>query len=111
VIECGYQAVIHGADGGLLAEQHFLNLHQWLEAVGSEGGVYSQAVSRARRGKIFIKEFGPGTSNWWSETMLYSGSGLNSTAWASPSSMSSISLGVRSKRAFEEKRGEALMFW
>jgi len=48
VIECGYQAVIM-APTEVLAEQHFLNLHQWLEPLGVKVGLLTSSVKGSER--------------------------------------------------------------
>jgi ATP-dependent DNA helicase RecG len=48
VIECGYQAVIM-APTEVLAEQHFLNLHQWLKPLGVKVGLLTSSVKGSER--------------------------------------------------------------
>jgi ATP-dependent DNA helicase RecG len=48
VIECGYQAAIM-APTEVLAEQHFLNLHQWLEPLGVKVGLLTSSVKGSEK--------------------------------------------------------------
>jgi ATP-dependent DNA helicase RecG len=48
VIECGYQAALM-APTEVLAEQHFLNLHRWLEPLGVKVGLLTSSVKGSER--------------------------------------------------------------
>jgi ATP-dependent DNA helicase RecG len=48
VIECGYQAAIM-APTEVLAEQHFLNLHRWVEPLGIKVGLLTSTVKGSER--------------------------------------------------------------
>ena len=52
VIECGYQAAIM-APTEVLAEQHFLNLHRWLEPVGVKVGLLTSSVKGSDREDLY----------------------------------------------------------
>jgi len=62
VVECGYQAAIM-APTEVLAEQHFLNLHRWLEPLGVNVALLTSSIKGSER-KSFTKEFGTEISNW-----------------------------------------------
>jgi ATP-dependent DNA helicase RecG len=51
VIECGYQAAIM-APTEVLAEQHFLNLHQWLKPLGVKVGLLTSSVKSSEREEL-----------------------------------------------------------
>jgi ATP-dependent DNA helicase RecG len=48
VIECGYQAALM-APTEVLAEQHYLNLHRWLEPLGVKVGLLTSSVKSSER--------------------------------------------------------------
>ncbi len=48
VIECGYQAAMM-APTEVLAEQHFLNLHRWLEPLGVKAGLLTSSIKGSER--------------------------------------------------------------
>jgi ATP-dependent DNA helicase RecG len=52
VMECGYQAAIM-APTEVLAEQHFLNLHRWLEPLGVEVALLTSNVKGSERGDLY----------------------------------------------------------
>jgi len=52
VIECGYQAAIM-APTEVLAEQHFLNLHRWLEPLGVKVALLTSSVKGSERENLY----------------------------------------------------------
>lgn len=52
VIECGYQAALM-APTEVLAEQHFLNLHRWLEPLGVKVALLTSSVKGSGRGDLY----------------------------------------------------------
>jgi ATP-dependent DNA helicase RecG len=52
VIECGYQAAIM-APTEVLAEQHFLNLHRWLEPLGVNVALLTSSVKGSERENLY----------------------------------------------------------
>ena len=52
VVECGYQAAIM-APTEVLAEQHFLNLHRWLEPLGIKAALLTSNVKGSEREDLY----------------------------------------------------------
>ncbi|MCJ7782418.1 MAG: ATP-dependent DNA helicase RecG [Desulfobacterales bacterium] len=52
VLECGYQAAIM-APTEVLAEQHFLNLHRWVEPLGIKVGLLTSSVKSSEREDLY----------------------------------------------------------
>ena len=52
VLECGYQAAIM-APTEVLAEQHFFNLHRWLEPLGVKVGLLTSSVKGSEREDLY----------------------------------------------------------
>jgi len=52
VVECGYQAAIM-APTEVLAEQHFLNLHRWLEPLGVKVALLTSSVKGSEREDLY----------------------------------------------------------
>ena len=52
VVECGYQAAIM-APTEVLAEQHFLNLHRWLESLGVNVALLTSSVKGSEREELY----------------------------------------------------------
>jgi ATP-dependent DNA helicase RecG len=52
VIECGYQAAIM-APTEVLAEQHFLNLHRWVEPLGVKVALLTSSVKGSERENLY----------------------------------------------------------
>jgi len=52
VIECGYQAAIM-APTEVLAEQHFLNLHRWLEPLGVKVALLTSSIKGSEREDLY----------------------------------------------------------
>ncbi len=52
VIECGYQAALM-APTEVLAEQHFLNLHRWVEPLGIKVGLLTSRVKGSEREDLY----------------------------------------------------------
>jgi ATP-dependent DNA helicase RecG len=52
VIECGYQAAIM-APTEVLAEQHFLNLHRWVEPLGIKVGLLTSSIKGSEREDLY----------------------------------------------------------
>ncbi len=54
VIECGYQAAIM-APTEVLAEQHFLSLHRWVEPLGIKVGLLTSSVKGSEREDLHLR--------------------------------------------------------
>jgi ATP-dependent DNA helicase RecG len=52
VVECGYQAAIM-APTEVLAEQHFLNLHRWVESLGVKVALLTSSVKGSEREDLY----------------------------------------------------------
>jgi ATP-dependent DNA helicase RecG len=52
VVECGYQAAIM-APTEVLAEQHFLNLHRWLEPLGVKVALLTSSIKGSEREDLY----------------------------------------------------------
>jgi ATP-dependent DNA helicase RecG len=52
VVECGYQAAIM-APTEVLAEQHFLNLHRWLEPLGGKVALLTSSIKGLEREELY----------------------------------------------------------
>jgi ATP-dependent DNA helicase RecG len=52
VVECGYQAAIM-APTEVLAEQHFLNLHRWLEPLGVNVALLTSSIKGLEREELY----------------------------------------------------------
>jgi ATP-dependent DNA helicase RecG len=52
VVECGYQAAIM-APTEVLAEQHFLNLHRWLEPLGVNVALLTSSIKGSEREELY----------------------------------------------------------
>jgi ATP-dependent DNA helicase RecG len=52
VVECGYQAAIM-APTEVLAEQHFLNLHRWLEPLGIKVALLTSSIKSSEREDLY----------------------------------------------------------
>jgi ATP-dependent DNA helicase RecG len=52
VLECGYQAAIM-VPTEVLAEQHFLNLHRWVEPLGIKVGLLTSSVKSSEREDLY----------------------------------------------------------
>jgi ATP-dependent DNA helicase RecG len=52
VVECGYQAAIM-APTEVLAEQHFLNLHRWVEPLGVKVALLTSSIKGSERGDLY----------------------------------------------------------
>jgi len=52
VVECGYQAAIM-APTEVLAEQHFLNVHRWVEPLGIKVGLLTSSVKGSEREDLY----------------------------------------------------------
>src|SRR3989304_6042344 len=52
VVECGYQAAIM-APTEVLAEQHFLNLHRWLEPLGIKAALLTSSIKGSEREGLY----------------------------------------------------------
>jgi ATP-dependent DNA helicase RecG len=52
VVECGYQAAIM-APTEVLAEQHFLNLHRWLEPLGVKVALMTSSIKGSEREDLY----------------------------------------------------------
>ena len=52
VVECGYQAAIM-APTEVLAEQHFLNLHRWVESLGVNVALLTSSVKGSEREELY----------------------------------------------------------